>query len=80
MKYEVFGKDKRDILDESNITEVLNNIKSLIGKDFEVKIETQAELSNFIKRPGDFLQDEEIIKEITELKELIEMMGVYYNG
>lgn len=79
MEYSMPKKDKKDVLDESNIVETLGMIKNLIGEDFEVEIETEVDLIKFINNPDLFLNDEQIVDSIRKLKEvIIEMSDFYY--
>lgn len=79
MEYSMPKKDKRDVLDESSIVETLEMIKNMIGEDFEVEIETEADLIKFINNPDLFLNDEQIVDSIRKLKEvIIEMSDFYY--
>ena len=79
MKYPIFKNQKEDILDDSNITEVLNKVKNLIGKNFEVELGTDDDLVLFLNKPEVFIEDEETIGLIKELRELIEIMGEVYH-
>ena len=79
MKYPIPKNQKEHILDDSNITEVLNKVKNLIGKNFEVELETDDDLVLFLNKPEVFIEDEETIGLIKELRELLEIMGEVYH-
>lgn len=79
MKYPILKNQKEHILDDSNIIEVLNKVKNLIGKNFEVELETDDDLVLFLNKPEVFIEDEETIDLIKELRELIEIMGEVYH-
>lgn len=79
MKYPILKNQKEHILDDSNITEVLNKVKNLIGKNFEVELETDDDLVLFLNKPEVFIEDEKTIGLIKELRELIEIMGEVYH-
>ena len=79
MKYPILKSQKEHILDDSNITEGLNKVKNLIGKNFEVELETDDDLVLFLNKPEVFIEDEETIGLIKELRELIELMGEVYH-
>ena len=79
MKYPILKNQKEHILDDSNIIEVLNKVKNLIGKNFEVELETDDDLVLFLNKPEVFIEDEETVGLIKELRELIEIMGEVYH-
>lgn len=79
MEYKTPEKDSDDVLDDSNITQTIDVIKELTGKEFEINIETEAELIDFIDNPEKYIDDIELSQKISELKKLIIQMGdVYY--
>lgn len=77
---EITEKEKKEfILDDSNIKETLNIISELIGTNLDIEIKNEEELINFLDNPGNYLNNEETIIQIRELKELIiKMSGIYY--
>lgn len=79
MKYPILKNQKEHILDDSNITEILNKVKNLIGKNFEVELENDDDLVLFLNKPEVFIEDEETIGLIKELRELLEIMGEVYH-
>lgn len=79
MEYEKNHLDKQFILDDSLEKETLNIIENLIGKKLNIEINNQRELVEFLNNPGLFLNDQEMIDDIKNLKELIvEMSSIYH--
>lgn len=79
MRYEEYKGEERDIMDDSMEKEVINKIKQIIGKDFDVNIKNQHELVDFIKNPENYIEDKDIARDIIELNSLINMMEDFYN-
>lgn len=79
MRYEIPKKDKKAFLDDSLVKETLNIIERLTGKNIDVEIINQVELFDFINNPKNFLNDEDLIREIEDLREIIIEMSDVYN-
>lgn len=78
MFYKEQENDNSAILDDGNVKETINIIKQFIDKDIEVNIKTEEELVDFIDNPEKYVDDDQLVKEIKDLKELIVLMGDFY--
>ena len=80
MLYEEGNTEDKTVFDEGITEEFLGIIESLLGKKLDLKFTNLTELFDFMNDPGAFLEDEEIIDEIKDLKDLISEMGDIFNG
>ena len=79
MEYEIGKPDPRDILDESNAKQTLHIIERLLGRKLNLDIRSEIEIVQLLDYPERFIEDENTIEEIRNLKDLIiEMSGIYY--
>lgn len=75
MKYNDDLNKNDFVLDESNFVNAIALIKEILGQDLDVELNSDSELINFMESPGDFLEDEEAIAKIKDLKELLDILG-----
>ena len=75
MLYEEGKSEDRTNFDQGITEEFLGVIESLLGKKLDLKISNPADLFEFMNNPGDFIEDEEIVEEIKNLKDLISVIG-----
>lgn len=80
MLYEEGNTEDKTVFDEGITEEFLGIIESLLGKELNLKFSSPTELFDFMNDPGAFLEDEETIDEIKNLKDLISEMGDIFNG
>ena len=75
MKYKDESNKNEFILDESNFVNAIALIKEIVDKDLDVELNSDSELIKFMDNPGDFIEDEEVITKIKDLKELLDIVG-----
>ncbi len=75
MKYSDESNKNDFILDESNFVNAIALIKEIVGQDLDIELNSDTELIKFMNNPGDFLENEEVISKIEDLKELLDIMG-----
>ena len=80
MLYEEGNAEDKTVFDEGITEEFLGIIESLLGKKLDLKFSTPTEIFDFMNDPGAFIDDEDTIDEIRNLKDLISEMGDIFNG
>lgn len=75
MKYKDISNKNEFILDESNFVNAIALIKEIVDKDLDVELNSDIELIKFMDSPENFIEDEEVITKIKDLKELLDIVG-----
>lgn len=79
MKYEESLNQTDFIIDERNFVNAMALIKDIIGEDLKVEFKNDNDFIRFMNSPGDFIEDEEALSKIKDLKELLDIMEDIYH-
>ena len=79
MKYEEDLNQTDFIIDERNFVNAMALIKDIIGEDLKVEFKNDNDFIRFMNSPGDFIEDEEALSKIKDLKELLDIMEDIYH-
>ena len=67
------------IIDERNFVNAMALIKNIIDEDLKIEFKNDNDFIRFMNSPGDFIEDEELISKIKDLKELLDIMEDIYH-
>ena len=79
MKYNIPEDNKKDKLDDSNYIQAYNNLEKILEVKLNLEIKSEEEIVELLKHPEKFIEDEEVVNNIKEVKNIIiEMSDIYY--
>lgn len=78
MEYPIFENNKINILDDTLSADAINKIRNIIGRNFELEINSDYELLNLLNNPELFIEDLDIIYKIKEINYLISIIESIY--
>lgn len=79
MKYEEDLNKTDFIIDERNFINAMTLIKDIIGEDFNIEFKNDNDFVRFMNSPGDFIDNEDLVNKIKDLKELLNIMEDIYH-
>ncbi|MBU5428418.1 hypothetical protein KQI41_18675 [Tissierella pigra] len=79
MKYEEDLNKTNFVIDERNFINAMTLIKDIIGEDFNIEFKNDNDFVRFMNSPGDFIDNEDIVNKIKDLKELLNIMEDIYH-
>lgn len=79
MKYEESLNKTDFIIDERNFINAMTLIKDIIGEDFNIEFKNDNDFVRFMNSPGDFIDNEDLVNKIKDLKELLNIMEDIYH-
>ncbi|MSU02143.1 hypothetical protein [Tissierella pigra] len=79
MKYEEDLNKTNFVIDERNFINAMTLIKDIIGEDFNIEFKNDNDFVRFMNSPGDFIDNEDMVNKIKDLKELLDIMEDIYH-
>lgn len=79
MKYEEDLNKTDFVIDERNFINAMTLIKDIIGDDFNIEFKNDNDFVRFMNSPGDFIDNEDLVNKIKDLKELLNIMEDIYH-
>lgn len=79
MKYEEDLNKTDFVIDERNFINAMTLIKDIIGEDFNIEFNNDNDFVRFMNSPRDFIDNEDIVNKIKDLKELLNIMEDIYH-
>jgi hypothetical protein len=79
MKYEEDLNKTDFVIDERNFINAMTLIKDIIGEDFNIEFKNDNDFVRFMNSPGDFIDNEDLVNKIKDLKELLNIMEDIYH-
>lgn len=79
MKYEEDLNKTDFVIDERNFINAMTLIKDIIGEDINIEFKNDNDFVRFMNSPGDFIDNEDLVNKIKDLKELLNIMEDIYH-
>lgn len=79
MKYEEDLNKTDFVIDERNFINAMTLIKDIIGEDLNIEFKNDNDFVRFMNSPGDFIDNEDLVNKIKDLKELLNIMEDIYH-
>lgn len=79
MKYEEDLNQTDFVIDERNFINAMTLIKDIIGEDLNIEFKNDNDFVRFMNSPGDFIDNEDLVNKIKDLKELLNIMEDIYH-